>query len=575
MSVKITINVCKGSTAGESFTYDSKESLIVGRQKDCAIILPEITVSRYHCLIDIAPPTVMVRDFNSLNGTYLNGEKIGQREKGVSAEVARQNQGEAFALKPGDRLGVGKDCELEVEVTLPQYCADCFGEIEGVEYRNLEKMAICEECHAKLEEEENAREAAAKAKKEQAEARKKAKEAAAKEKAAADAKAKAEAEKARLAAEKKAAELERKKQEEERRQKALEDKRKAEKALKEAEQKRRNNRNCEVCGRPLANSGDEPDICFTCREDPLKVLKFLMEQALKGQGDAVQIAGYRNIKMLGKGGMGQVWQVEEEKTGEQMALKIMLPQARVDERSKALFLREAYVAGQLSHKNVVRHYKCGQSGETYFILMELCDGGSVDRLIERNGGKLALDQAVNITRQVLDGFIYAHKAPLFVQLKSGEQVKANGIVHRDFKPGNIFISGSGSKLTAKIADFGLAKAFETSGLSGHTESGQVAGTPVFMPRQQIINYRYAEPDVDVWAVAASLYYMLTGTFPKDFNNAKDVIAAALTNEAVPIRKRNPGVPKKLADVLDTALREKPGIGVKSAAELKKLIDGAI
>lgn len=573
MPVKILFNVKKGELSGKTFVYDGKESVIVGRQDDCNIALPEVTVSRYHCLIDIAPPSVMVRDFGSLNGTYLNGEKIGQRASGMSVEAARDVLGSEFALKPGDRLGIGKDCEISFEVILPQYCADCFCEIDDTGHVNPENMAICADCHEKRREEQKAREAAAKAEKERAEAQKRALELALKAKAAADAKAKAEAEKAQREAEKKAAELKQKEQEENQRKNALAEARKAEKVRKDEEQKQRMDQRCEVCG-GSASASDRPCLCEECRKDPRKVLRFLMEQAGKGRGDAREIAGYRNIRMLGKGGMGQVWLVEEEKTGERMALKIMLAQVQADEHQKAMFLREAYGAGQLNHPNIVRHFKCGQSGDAYFILMEACDN-SVDTLITNSGGKLSLDLATHITLQVLDGLIYAHKEPVFVRLKNGDTVTANGIVHRDFKPGNIFLTGSGKNLRAKIGDFGLAKAFETSGLSNHTRTGAAAGTPVFMPKQQVLKFKYAKPDVDVWAAAASYYYMLTGAFTKAFVPEKDLFLQAISLPAVPIRVRNPNIPQKLAAVIDKALEEKPKIGVQSAAELKHMIERAI
>lgn len=573
MPAKIVLTVLKGSLSGKTFSYDGKESLILGRQDECAIVLPETTVSRYHCLIDIAPPSVVVRDFGSLNGTYLNGEKIGQRNKGVSVEEARKTRGEEFSMKPGDSLSLGTDCEIGLEIKLPQYCADCFCEIEDSPHINPSKMPICADCDTKRQEQNRAAEAVAEAEKERSAAQKRAEELAAKEKAASDVKARAEAKEARRAAEAVAAELKRKEEEGKRLAKELEEKRKAEQERNEEEQKRRNSRRCDICSKSLPSG--KAGICIDCQKNPMKVLMFLMQQAKKGLGDAANIAGYRNIKMLGEGGMGQVWLVEEEKTGRQMALKLMLPKAATDENSRAAFLREAYFAGQLNHKNIVQHFKCGQSGDTYFILMEMCDGGSVDSLISNNGGKLSLDLATNITLQMLDGLAYAHKASLSVKVKNGKTVSANGLVHRDFKPGNVFLTGSGASLTAKVADFGLAKAFETTGLSGHTNTGQLAGTPVFMPRQQIINYKYAKPAVDVWAAAASYYFMLTGTFPKDFVRGKDMIATALSSAAVPIRKRNSAISKKLAEVIDHALIEKPDIGVQSVAELKKMIERAL
>ena len=509
MSAKVTFMVQRGSLSGKSFTYDGKESLIIGRQYDCAIVLPESTVSRYHCLIDIAPPSVMVRDFGSLNGTYLNGEIIGRRDAGVSAEEARQTRGEEFSLNHGDRLGIGTDCELSLEMKIQPFCADCFSDIDDASFTRPDGLPICPACHKKRGNEKESGE-----------------------------------------------------------------KRKAGRASKGNEQQRRQNRNCEICGNVLPENVSSY-ICEPCRNDPQQLLLYLMQQARHDPGEAKEIAGFRKIKMLGEGGMGQAWLVEEDATGMQLVMKLVLPKAAADKKSIEMFLREAHFVCQMDHKNIVKHYRCGQSGDTCFILMEYCDGRSVDSMIERHGGKLSLDKATDIILQVLDGLIYAHKTTVSVKLKGGDVVTANGIVHRDFKPGNIFMTGVGKNFTAKIADFGLAKAFETSGLSGHTRTGQVAGTPIFMPRQQIINYKESKPAVDVWAAAASYYYMLTGKPPKDFASGRDAFAVALANTAVPIRKRNSAISKKLAAVIDQALIEKPDIGVKSAAELKKMIEGAI
>jgi pSer/pThr/pTyr-binding forkhead associated (FHA) protein len=466
MPAEIKLTITKGMMSGKSLVCNEKALLILGRMDDCALATSDNTVSRYHCLIEIAPPSVMVRDFGSLNGTYLNGKKIGQREKEVSAEEAwkaNENEGSVFEVKSGDRLGLGPDCEITIEVKTDK----------GEETRNA-------------------------------------------------------------------------------------------------------NRSCEVCGSPLP-SGDGPGICEPCQKDAQKVLDFVVKKQAHDEVEgAMDIAGYRRIRELGRGGMGQVWLVEKEATGKQMALKLMLPQVAASEHMWVNFMREACISGQLNHKNIVKQHECGRLGNVFFMTMELCKGGNVDDLIAKKGGKLDIDLATHIMLQVLDGLAYAHDAPLLALLHDGTEVKANGVVHRDFKPGNVFLTSSSKNLTAKIGDFGLAKSFETAGLSGLTYTTDGAsGTPFFMPRQQIINFRYAKPPVDVWAAAASYYYMLTGNVPKNFSKRSDPFSIALKSDAIPIMKRNPSIPKKLAEVIDHALREKPDIGVQSATELKKMITGAL
>ena len=513
MPIKVVLKFNKGGLKSREFCYEQKESIIIGRMNDCNIVIPETdtTVSRYHCLLDITPPSVIVRDFGSLNGTYLNGEIIGQRDASISVEEARKKRYNEFPMKSGDRLGLGNECEIALDIAIPQYCAECFCEIEQPKFVNSGKLPVCADCHAKAEE--------------------------------------------------------RKKKDE-----AIQ---KAEEAKIAAEREKRNNPKCVICGVALPGEVNGPNICQSCLKNPAKALEYLMLKAVKGKDDAKQIAGYKNIRMLGRGGMGAVWLVEEEKTGTQMALKLMLPEAASNEKGREIFLREAYTGGQLKHTNIVRQFKCGHSDNTYFILMEFCRGGSVNDLMKKNGGRLSIDIATHIILQALEGLHYAHTASFAVPLANGGTPQAtHGIVHRDFKPGNIFLSDNSSRPVAKVADFGLAKAFQTAGLSKHTITGEVCGTPVFMPRQQIINYRYAKPEVDVWAAAASYYCMLTGFPPKDLSG-KDAVIAALNEKAIPIRKRDSGIPQRLAEVIDTALIERPEIGIQSALELKKRIERAL
>ncbi|MGH1394072.1 MAG: protein kinase domain-containing protein [Trichormus sp.] len=153
-----------------------------------------------------------------------------------------------------------------------------------------------------------------------------------------------------------------------------------------------------------------------------------------------------------------------------------------------------------------------------------------------------------------------------MKLSDGGFGKGRGLVHRDLKPGNILLNYIDGKITAKIGDYGLAKAFDLAGLSGQTLTGSKAGTPAFIPRQQLLNFKYVQPEVDVWATAASLYNMLTGEFPRNFTG--DPFLAVLQNDPVPILQRNASIPKNLAKVIDLGLVEKPEIYFKSAVDFK-------
>jgi serine/threonine protein kinase len=184
--------------------------------------------------------------------------------------------------------------------------------------------------------------------------------------------------------------------------------------------------------------------------------------------------------------------------------------------------------------------------------------------MQQRGGTLPLDEAVEITLQALEGLHYAHNV-----LGPGR-----GLVHRDVKPANLFLSGAGSARVARVGDYGLAKAFDDAGLSGATRTGEVAGTPHFMARQQVIEFKYAEPEVDVWAMAASLYNMLTGAVPRDFPPGRDPWWMVLETPPVPIRQRKATLPADLAAVIDRALQDNPEIPFKTAKDFKEALEDA-
>ena len=243
--------------------------------------------------------------------------------------------------------------------------------------------------------------------------------------------------------------------------------------------------------------------------------------------------------LLGKGGMGAVYRARHGGTGPPVALKILLPLADLDSAAEELFLREIEVTRALRHPNIVSLLEFGRhEGRMYFAL-EYCARGSAEKLRRDRGGRLPLPAVLRIAVDSAEGLAAAHEA---------------GFVHRDLKPDNVLLAEDG---TARIADFGLAKSFQQTGLSGMTATGAVAGTFHFMPREQLTAYRQVQPVSDVWSLAATLYFLLTGEYARDFDSHHDPLAVILRGGTVPLRQRDPSVPEELARVIDKALADAP------------------
>ncbi len=451
MSPKITLTVTQGKLQGRQFIFDSRTTCIVGRNADCNPQLPDDedhrSISRYHCLLDINPPAIRIRDFGSRNGTYVNDKKIGQRQAEQTPEEGAKIQFPEYDLQNGDEIKLGNTVwKIGIEVDPQEINISSF--FPNTIYVN--------------------------------------------------------------------------------------------------------------------NDPTQPP-------NFLAMIKHLLGLAKGGDKNLIAIRGYQIVKLLGKGGFGEVYLVQHNQSGKMVALKMMLPAVVTSDRAVQMFLRETENTKALQHHNVVRLIDYGYSENIFFFTMEYCEGGTVSDLMRLSGGRLSIHIAVPIILQVLDGLQYTHNAEIpYVKLGDGGFGKGSGLVHRDLKPSNIFLAWIEDKLVVKIGDYGLSKAFDIAGLSGQTLTGDEAGTPVFMPRQQVLNFKYAQPDVDIWATAACLYYMLTGTFPRNFTNG-DPFLAVLQNDPVPIKARNPLIPADLAEVIDLALVEKPELYFKNAVEFKQAL----
>lgn len=447
MPGQIVLKITQGILEQQSFLYNERITCVIGRALDSNIKLPDDkyheTISRYHCLLDINPPNIRIRDFGSRNGTYVNGNKIGQRDKGQSIDDAQKTSFPEVDLKHLDEFKIGQTVfQVNIEGDIPE-----------------ETIAATE-----------------------------------------------------------------------------------------------------------FEAGATPEL-------PADLSR--LDEQIKQFPELESIRNYTPIKELGRGGMGAVYLAKDESSGALVALKIMLPQVAVSEEARQMFLRETKNTELLRHPNLVELYQSGCHDDTFFFTMEYCNRGSLQDLIKQQGGKLTVDEVVPLTIQALDGLQYAHSAATQEYEKSdGSIVQAQGLVHRDLKPANIYLTEKDGELIAKVGDFGLAKAFDTAGLSGQTATGSVGGSPLFMPRQQILNFKYAKPNVDVWAMAATLYKALTGTYPRDFPRGEDPWLTALKTAPIPIRNRDANIPAKLAEVIDTALVDDPDLHFASAREFRDALEEA-
>jgi hypothetical protein len=261
---------------------------------------------------------------------------------------------------------------------------------------------------------------------------------------------------------------------------------------------------------------------------------------------------YTITRELGRGGCGAVYLATPKAGGDPVAVKLMLSRAQAEPRAIEQFKREMQVIAGLQHPNIVRFLDSGSDQGTFFFVMEYCDGGSLADAAKAHGGTIPPALLMPWAIQALEGLAAAHK---------------EGFVHRDIKPHNILLHRN----RAKISDFGLAKNFQKAGLSGMSITGRYAGTPYFMPPEQIVNFKYVKPVSDVWSFAATLYHLITGKFPYRFDPKRDPIDIILNENPVPISQRLPGLEKPLATVIDKALVRNPKDRFPDAGKLLSAI----
>jgi eukaryotic-like serine/threonine-protein kinase len=318
---------------------------------------------------------------------------------------------------------------------------------------------------------------------------------------------------------------------------------------------------CPNCGRTLPPDAAE-GLCAACllkaAAEPLTEPRPTITSQSRGANDGDRLqpdevwGPYRIGRLLGRGGMGEVYEAEHVESGRRIALKVL--RSRLENRDeRARFLREGQLAASVSHPHTVYIFGSEEIAGTPVITMELLPGGTLkDRL--REEGPLPVPEAVSAILDVIGGLDAAQSA---------------GILHRDIKPSNCFVDQDG---TVKVGDFGLSistLARDVRGVLGADSNG-FQGTPQFAPPEQL----RGEPlDVraDIYAVGATLYYLLTGRAPFDAPDLHELFSRVTNEPAVSPRRLRRDIPAPLAAVVLQCLEKTPERRPTSYAELAALL----
>ena len=271
---------------------------------------------------------------------------------------------------------------------------------------------------------------------------------------------------------------------------------------------------CGECATPLPSS---EKISVT------KTLEIPKEELTTGTTFAGR---YEIIEELGKGGMGRVYKVKDEKLDEEMALKVLKPEIAADKGMIERFKNELKLARKIAHKSICKMYDLNEEEDNPYITMEYVKGEDLKSYIRRKA-KLSEEETIAIAKQVCEGLEEAHEL---------------GVIHRDLKPQNIMID---EKSNAKVLDFGIARSVEAPGV---TQSGVMIGTPDYMSPEQAEGEE-ADQRSDIYAMGVILYEMVTGSVPFKGDTAFSVALKHKSKLPTDPKKLNPGISDELSRLI--------------------------
>ena len=267
-------------------------------------------------------------------------------------------------------------------------------------------------------------------------------------------------------------------------------------------------------------------------------IRSLQEAAHEAQQQMRDLGQYHLKKLLGVGGMGEVYLAEHRLLKRPCAVKLIRPERAGDPAALARFEREVQATARLRHPNTVEVYDYGHTDDgTFYYVMEYLDGIGLDELVKRHG-PLPPGRVLYLARQICGALHEAH---------------GQGLIHRDIKPGNVLVCRqAGLHDVAKLVDFGLVQTLNEDPQSSKlTHDGQIVGTPDYMSPEQVSNPRSLDHRTDIYSLGGLVYFMLTGRPPFLRNSAIESLIAHQRDAVEPLRAVNFNVP---ADVEAVVLR---------------------
>jgi serine/threonine protein kinase len=265
---------------------------------------------------------------------------------------------------------------------------------------------------------------------------------------------------------------------------------------------------------------------------------------------------YTIVRVLGRGGMGAVYEARHAKLARRVAIKFLLPEFAANRDVLRRFENEAKAAGGLEHPNLAAVTDFGRADDgSPYLVMEFLEGEDCAKLLRRQGA-LSVSRAANIVVQACRGLAVAHKAT---------------IVHRDLKPENLFVTdaGDGSDLI-KVLDFGIAK-LRVSDASVVTGTGATFGTAFYMSPEQARGAGEVDPRTDVWSLGVVLYELLSGRKPFMGEQFLEVIHQILSLDPTPLATLRPDLPPKVVAAVESAMKKDSAQRLSSVAALAEVL----